>query len=159
VIPFRPRLFKWRSIVLSSAHQHCNDSNNSTMRVHSTTTLFFVKLCFDNIMSIILKVSYMKSNNLEYCFQTLDIHGHRVLQLILFCLWLYNYWEYVIECIFAVEGHILLIIWLILLRVCGYSYSRLFTFWNTSGILTCFVQAESFDHWLTVIVNILGLFI
>jgi hypothetical protein len=25
--------------------------------------LFFVKLCFDNIMSIIMKVSYMKSNN------------------------------------------------------------------------------------------------
>ena len=28
--------------------------------------LFFVKLCFDNIMSIIVKVSYMKSNNREY---------------------------------------------------------------------------------------------
>ena len=28
--------------------------------------LFFVKLCFDNIMSIIMKVSYMKSNNREY---------------------------------------------------------------------------------------------
>jgi hypothetical protein len=31
-----------------------------------------------------------------------------------FCLWLYNYLEYVIECIFAVERHILLKIWLIL---------------------------------------------
>ena len=28
--------------------------------------LFFVKLCFDNIMSIIMKVSYMKSNNILY---------------------------------------------------------------------------------------------
>ena len=28
--------------------------------------LFFVKLCFDNIMSIIMKVSYMKSNNIVY---------------------------------------------------------------------------------------------
>jgi hypothetical protein len=27
--------------------------------------LFFVKLCFDNIMSIIMKISYMKSNNFE----------------------------------------------------------------------------------------------
>ena len=31
-----------------------------------------------------------------------------------FSLWLYNYWEYVIECGFAVEGHIILKIWLIL---------------------------------------------
>jgi hypothetical protein len=30
------------SIVLSSAHQHSNDSNNSTMRVHNTTTLFIL---------------------------------------------------------------------------------------------------------------------
>jgi hypothetical protein len=26
----------------------------------------------------------------------------------------YNYWEYVIKCVFAVEGHIILKIWLIL---------------------------------------------
>ena len=26
----------------------------------------------------------------------------------------YNYWEYVIECVFAVEGHIIVKIWLIL---------------------------------------------
>ena len=31
-----------------------------------------------------------------------------------FYLWLYNYWEYVIECVFAVEGHIIMKIWLIL---------------------------------------------
>jgi hypothetical protein len=31
-----------------------------------------------------------------------------------FYLWLYNYWEYVIECVFAVGGHIILKIWLIL---------------------------------------------
>jgi hypothetical protein len=42
VIPFRPRLFKWCNIVLSSTHQHSNDSNNSTMRMHSTTTLFIL---------------------------------------------------------------------------------------------------------------------
>jgi hypothetical protein len=28
--------------------------------------LLFVKLCFDNIMSIIMKVSYMKSNNARH---------------------------------------------------------------------------------------------
>ena len=45
----------------------------------------------------------MLCNILEYCFQTLDIHGQRVLQLILFLLMtLYNYWEYVIECVFVV---------------------------------------------------------
>ena len=47
VIPRRPHLFKWRNIVLSSAHQHDNDSNNSAMlvhstRVHGTTTLFII---------------------------------------------------------------------------------------------------------------------
>jgi hypothetical protein len=31
-----------------------------------------------------------------------------------FCLRLYNYWEYVIEWVFAVEGHIIWKIWLIL---------------------------------------------
>jgi hypothetical protein len=31
-----------------------------------------------------------------------------------FYLWLYNYWGYVIECVFAVEGHIILKMWLIL---------------------------------------------
>jgi hypothetical protein len=40
VIPFRPRLFKWRNIVLSSTHQHSNDSNNSTMRVYSKIKYF-----------------------------------------------------------------------------------------------------------------------
>ena len=56
----------------------------------------------------------MLCNILEYCSQTLDIHGQRVLQLILFLLMVYNYWEYVIECVFAVEGHIIWKIWLIL---------------------------------------------
>ena len=42
VILFRPHLFELRNIVLSSAHQHSNDSNNSTMRVHNTTTLFIL---------------------------------------------------------------------------------------------------------------------
>ena len=42
MILFRPRLFKWRNIVLSPAHQHSNDSNNSTMRVHSTTMLYIL---------------------------------------------------------------------------------------------------------------------
>jgi hypothetical protein len=31
-----------------------------------------------------------------------------------FYLWLSNYWEYVIECVFAVEGNIILKTWLIL---------------------------------------------
>jgi len=31
-----------------------------------------------------------------------------------FYLWLYNYWEYVIECVFAVQGYIILKMWLIL---------------------------------------------
>jgi hypothetical protein len=31
--------------------------------------VFFVKLCFDNIMSIIMKVSYMKSNNIVSCIE------------------------------------------------------------------------------------------
>ena len=31
-----------------------------------------------------------------------------------FYFWLYNYWEYVIACVFAVEGHIIVKIWLIL---------------------------------------------
>jgi hypothetical protein len=68
VIPFRPRLFKWRNIVLSSAHQHSNDSNNGIVLCECIVQrryLFFVKLCFDNIMSIIMKISYMKSNNFE----------------------------------------------------------------------------------------------
>ena len=44
----------------------------------------------------------MLCNILKYCSQTLDIHGHGVLQLI-FCFFmtLYNYWEYVIECVFC----------------------------------------------------------
>ena len=56
----------------------------------------------------------MLCNILEYCTQTLDIHGQRVLQLILFLFMTFNYWEYVIECVFAVEGHMILKIWLIL---------------------------------------------
>ena len=35
-------------------------------RIVQQRYLFFVKLCFDNIMSIIMKVSYMKSNNYQY---------------------------------------------------------------------------------------------
>ena len=42
VIPFRPLIFKWRNIVLSSAHQYSNDSNNSIMRV--TGTCFIQKI-------------------------------------------------------------------------------------------------------------------
>jgi hypothetical protein len=67
VIPFRPRLFTWRNIVLSSAHQHSNDSNTRLCEcIVQRRYLFFVRLCFDNIMSIIMKVSYMKSNNCMY---------------------------------------------------------------------------------------------
>jgi competence transcription factor ComK len=36
--------------------------------------LFFVKLCFNNIMSIIMKVSYMKSNNNQYHRGIFDLY-------------------------------------------------------------------------------------
>ena len=44
-----------------------------------------------------------------------------------FYLWLYNYWEYVTECVFAVEGHIILKIWLILRILKNSSCSSLST--------------------------------
>jgi hypothetical protein len=45
-----------------------------------------------------------------YCSQILDIHGHIATHFIF--IYDYNYWGYVIECDFAVEGHILLKIFL-----------------------------------------------
>jgi hypothetical protein len=54
----RPRLCKSRNTVLSSAHQHSNDSNNSTTRVHSTTTLFIIcKIMFHIWRVIITNIS------------------------------------------------------------------------------------------------------
>ena len=44
-----------------------------------------------------------------------------------FSFWLYNYWEYVIECVFAVEGHIILKIWLILRILKNSSFGSLLT--------------------------------
>jgi hypothetical protein len=48
--------------------------------------LFFVKLCFDNIMSIIMKVSYMKSNDINTATNSCSlymqcIHGIVLLHL------------------------------------------------------------------------------
>jgi hypothetical protein len=37
--------------------------------------LFFVQLCFDDIMSIIMNVSYMKSNNNKYQLETYVTFG------------------------------------------------------------------------------------
>jgi hypothetical protein len=51
----------------------------------------------------------MLCNILEYCSQTLDVHGLKVLQPnSIFYLLLYNYWKQVIEYIFAEEWHIIL---------------------------------------------------
>jgi hypothetical protein len=49
---------------------------------------------------------------------------------------LYNYWEYVIECVFAVEGHIILKIWLIL-RILKISSAKGFI-----KLLFCFFPAQ-----------------
>jgi hypothetical protein len=40
---------------------------------------------------------------------------------------LYNYWEYVVDCVFAVEGHIILKIWLIFKKNKNSSCSSLST--------------------------------
>ena len=86
-----------------------------TMSQQTQTDIFHTKMLQSALWCQITWSKCMLCNILEYCSQTLDIHGHRVLQLILFfCLLLYNYWEYVIECVFAVEGHKILKIWLIL---------------------------------------------
>ena len=58
----------------------------------------------------------MLCNILKYCSQTLDIHGHGVLQLI-FCFFMTLYiiiGNMLLNVFFAVEGHIILKIWLIL---------------------------------------------
>ena len=55
----------------------------------------------------------MLCNILEYCSPTLDIHGQGIATHLIF-IYDYDYWEYAIECVFAVEGYIILKIWLIL---------------------------------------------
>ena len=84
------------------------------MSQQTQSDIFHSKMLQNALWCQITWSKCMLCNILEYCSQTLDIHGQRVLQLILFYLWLYNYWEYVIECVFAVEGHIILKIWMIL---------------------------------------------
>jgi hypothetical protein len=82
VIPFRPRLFKWRYIVLSSAHQHSNDSNNSTMRVHSTTTLFILcKIMFLQV-SLVCPIVIAPSG----------VSGLSILNCPFMCLWFVHSW-------------------------------------------------------------------
>ena len=48
-------------------------------RIVQQRYLFFVKLCFDNIISIIMKVSYMKNNNVKYFWV---LYNNAVLQVI-----------------------------------------------------------------------------
>jgi hypothetical protein len=78
------------------------------MSQQTQSDIFHTKLLQNALWCQITWSKCMLCNILEYCSQTLDIHGQRVLQLILFLfMTLYNYWEYVIECVFAVEGHII----------------------------------------------------
>ena len=84
------------------------------MSQQTQSDIFHTKMLQNALWCQITWSKCMLCNILEYCSQTLDIHGQRVLQLILFLFMTYNYWEYVIECVFAVEGHIILKIWLIL---------------------------------------------
>ena len=60
MIPFRPRLFKWRNIVLSSTHQHSNDSKNSTMWMHSTTLFILCKIRTQCSWKMLLIMIWMK---------------------------------------------------------------------------------------------------
>ena len=84
------------------------------MSQQTQSDIFHTKMLQNALWCQITWSKCMLCNILEYCSETLDIHGQRVLQLILFLFMTYNYWEYVIECVFAVEGHIILKIWLIL---------------------------------------------
>ena len=84
------------------------------MKQKTQSDIVHTKMLQNALWCQITWLKCMLSNILEYCSQTLDIHGHRVCNSFYFCLWLYSYWEYVIECVFAVEGHIILKIWLIL---------------------------------------------
>jgi hypothetical protein len=84
------------------------------MSQQTQSDIFHTKMLQNALWCQITWSKCMLCNILEYCSQTLDIHGQRVLQLILFLFMTFNYWEYVIECVFAVEGHIILKIWLIL---------------------------------------------
>jgi hypothetical protein len=85
-----PRLFKWRNIVLSSVHHHSNDSNNSTMRVLSKTTLFilckimFRYLIFGSCINIwqfivIVEIKYFLNLNKYYLpIFILSIHFRQI---------------------------------------------------------------------------------
>ena len=84
------------------------------MSQQTQSDIFHTKMLQNALWCQITWSKCMLCNILEYCSQTLDIHGQRVLQLILFLFMTFNYWEYVIECVFAVEGHMILKIWLIL---------------------------------------------
>jgi hypothetical protein len=64
------------------------------------------------ILPIGIKIQ-LSPSNLRYCNSSY------------FYLWLYNYWEYVIECVFAVEGNIILKTWLIL-RIKKFHYAEVF---------------------------------
>jgi hypothetical protein len=87
------------------------------MSQQTQSDIFDTKMLQNALWCQITWSKCMLCNILEYSSQTLDIHGQGVLQLISFLfMTLYNYWGYVIECEFAVEGHIILKI-LLLLRI------------------------------------------
>ena len=73
------------------------------MSQQTQSDIFHTKMLQNALWCQITWSKCMLCNILEHCSQTLDIHGQRVLQLILFLFMIYNYLEYVIECVFAVE--------------------------------------------------------
>ena len=101
------------------------------MSQQTQSDIFHTKMLQNALWCQITWSKWMLCNILEYCSQTLDIHGQRVLQLILFYLVLYNYWEYVIECGFCRRGHIILKIWLIL---------RIFKISSCTSLLTSNIE-------------------
>jgi hypothetical protein len=54
------------------------------MSQQAKSDIFHTKMSQNALWCQITWLKFMLSNILEYCSQTLDIHGHRVLQLILF---------------------------------------------------------------------------
>ena len=85
------------------------------MSQQTQSDIFHTKMLQNALWCQITWSKCMLCNILEYCSQTLDIHGQRVLQLILFLfmtLWLLGicYWM----CFYSRRAYIILKIWLIL---------------------------------------------
>ena len=78
------------------------------MSQQTQSYIFLTKMLQNALRCQITWSRCMLCNILEYWSQTLDIYGHwEYCTSFYFYLWLFNYWEYVIECVFAVEGHII----------------------------------------------------